>query len=91
MQTPGTKEDAENGLPHEPQWNAIRLVRIALWRERRHTERLLKEHVLGIRSEIGLTEEKILAKLESIDTSVSLIAGEIARRSGDPPPSGTGS
>ena len=91
MQTPGTKETAENGFPHEPQWNTIRLVRIALWRERRHTERLLKEHVLAIRSDIGQLGERMLAKLDGIDTSVKLIAGELARRDADPPSKGTGS
>ena len=63
--------------------------RIALRRERRHTEKLLKGLLLAINSEIGLVEERMLAKLEDIDTSVSLIAGELARRNSDPPLNGT--
>ena len=70
--------------------NTVRLVRIALWRERRHTERLLKDQFLAIKAEIRLGEEKVLAKLEGIDTSVSLIAGELARRANDPTPDGSG-
>jgi hypothetical protein len=90
MRIPGPEEDAEHGSPHDPQWTALRLSRIALWRERRHTQRLLKDQFLAIKAEIGLVEERILAKLEDIDTSVGLIAGELARRSCDPPPNGTG-
>jgi hypothetical protein len=91
MQISGSQENAESSSPHNPQWTALRLSRIALWRERRHTERLLKDQLLATKAEIGLVEERILAKLEEIDTSVSLIARELARRSSDPPSNGTGS
>ena len=91
MRIPGPEETSGNDLPHDPQWSALRLSRIALRRERRHTEKLLKDQFFAIKAEIGLTEERILAKLEDIDTSVSLIAGELARRNSDPPPSSTGS
>jgi hypothetical protein len=83
MRIPGPEEDAVSGFPHDPQWTALRLSRIALWRERRHTERLLKDHFLAIKAEIGLVEKRVLAKLEDIDTSVSLIAGELARQNSD--------
>lgn len=52
---------------------------------------MLKGLLLAINSEIGLAEDRMLAKLEDIDTSVSLIAGELARRNSDPPSNGTGS
>lgn len=87
----GPKEYSGKGSPRDPQWNALRLSRIALRRERRHTEKLLKGLLLAINAKIGLVEERALAKLEDIDTSVSLIAGELARRNSGPPPSGTGS
>jgi hypothetical protein len=80
----------ERNFPNEPQWNTIRLMRIALWRERKHTEKLLKDQLLAITAEIRLAEERVVAKLEGLDASANLIAGELARRSGDPPPSGTG-
>ena len=89
MRIPGPEETSGNDLPHDPQWSALRLSRIALRRERRHTEKLLKDQFFAIKAEIGLTEERILAKLEDIDTSVSLIAGELARRNSDPPSNGT--
>ena len=46
--------------------------------------------LVAINTEIGLAEQKMLAKLEDIDTSVSLIAGELVRRNSDPPSNGTG-
>jgi hypothetical protein len=88
MAIPGPQENTERGSPDDPQCDALRLIRIALWRDRRHTEKLLKSLLLGINTEIGLVEERILAKLEDIDTSVSLIAREFARRNGDPPSNG---
>ena len=87
----GPKEYSERGSPRDPQWNALRLSRIALRRERRHTEKMLKGLLLAINTKIGLVEERMLAKLEDIDTSVSLIAGELACRNSDPPLNGTGS
>jgi hypothetical protein len=91
MRKIGTRKHPESDCPRDPQWNALRLSRIALRRERRHTERMLKGLLHAIDTEIGFLEKKILAKLEDIDTSVSLIAGELARRSSDPPLNGTGS
>ena len=88
MRIPGPVENMDSDFPREPQWNAIRLVRIALWRERRHTERLLKDQLLAIKAEIRLVDQRMMAKLEEIDTSMSLIAGELARRSSDPPANG---
>jgi hypothetical protein len=38
-----------------------------------------------------LVEKRTLAKLEDVEISVSLIAGELARRSDDPPSNGIGS
>lgn len=87
----GPKEYSERGSPRDPQWNALRLSRIALRRERRHTEKMLKGLLLAINTKIGLVEERTLAKLEDIDTSVGLIAGELARRSSDAPSNDTGS
>jgi len=86
MPTPGPQENMERGFPDDPQGEAVRLIRIALWRDRRHTEKLLTSLLATIRTEIGLMEERMLAKLEDIDTSVGLVAGELARRSSDPPP-----
>jgi hypothetical protein len=91
MRIPGPNQNAESDSPHEPQGNVLRLVRIALWRERRHTEELLKGLFHAVNVEIELAEERTLAKLEDIDTSVSLIAAELARRNSDPPSNGTGS
>jgi hypothetical protein len=76
----------ERGFPDDPQGDAVRLIRIALWRDRRHTEKLLTSLLATIRAEIGLMEKRMLAKLEDIDTSVGLVAGELGRRSSDPPP-----
>jgi len=87
----GTTEDAEGDFPHEPRWSVVRLVRIALWRERRHTETVMKDQLLAIRAEIASAEERLSAKLDGIDTSVSLIAGELVRHGNDPPPNGSGS
>jgi hypothetical protein len=42
---------------------------------------MLKGLLQALTTEIGCLEKKILAKLEDIDTSVSLIAGELARKS----------
>jgi hypothetical protein len=91
MRIASPTEDAESGFPHEPQWNILPLVRIALWRERRHTETLLKDQLLAIKTEIGLVEKRMMAKLEDVDASVSLVAGELARRSSDPPVNDAGS
>src|ERR1017187_8759905 len=84
----GPKENTERGCPDDPQGDALRLIGIALWRERRHTEKLLNGLLVAIKAEIGLAEQRTMAKLEDIDTSVSLIAGELARRNGDPPSNG---
>lgn len=90
MQIPGPQENTERSSP-DLQCDSFRLIRIALWRERRHTEKLLNGLLAAIKTEIGLAEQRMLAKLEDIDTSVSLIAGELARRNSDPPSKGTGS
>jgi transposase len=47
--------------------------------------------LVDIKADIGLVEERMLAKLEDIDTSVGLVAGELARRNSDPPANGHGS
>jgi hypothetical protein len=65
-------------------------MRIALWRERRHTEKLLKEQLFAITAEIRTLKDDLAAKLESVDTSASLIAGELARRNNDLPSKGNG-
>jgi hypothetical protein len=85
MPIPGPLENTERGFPHDPQCNTLRLSKIALWQERRHTEKLLDSLLVAIKTEIGLVEGRILAKIEDIDTSISLVAGELARRSNDPP------
>jgi hypothetical protein len=91
MSTPGPQENMERGFPDDPQRDTFRLIGIALWRERRHTEKLLDGLRGAINTEIGLLQERVLAKLENIDTCVSLVAGELARRSSDPPASDAGS
>ena len=91
MPIPGPKENREGGSPDDPQYDAVRLIRIALWRERRYTEKLLNGLLAAIKAENGLMEERILAKLENIDTSVSLVARELAGRSSDAPLSDAGS
>jgi hypothetical protein len=91
MPIPGPQENAERSSPDDPQCDAFRLIRIALWRERKHTEKLLNGLLDAVKAAIGLVEERTLAKLEDIDTSVSLIAGELARRNSNPPANGTGS
>jgi len=67
----------------------VRSLKRQLALERKHTEKLLDGMLLAINAQIGFTEEKVLAKLDGIDTSVSLIAGELARRSNDPPSGGS--
>lgn len=91
MPTPGPQGNKERAFPGDSQCDALRLIGIALWRERRHTEKLLKGLLVAIKTEIGLLEDRMLTKIEDIDTSVSLIAGELSRRSSDPPSNGTGS
>lgn len=91
MPIPGPQENTERSSLDETQGEAVRLIGIALWRERRHTEKLLKGQLLAIKTEIGLLAEKMSVKLEDIDTSVGLIAEELVRRSNDPPSKGTGS
>ena len=91
MPMSGPQENTGRGSPDDPQSDTFRLIGIALWRERRHTEKLLNGLLVAIKAEIGLVEKRTLAKLEDIDTSVGLIAGEIARRNSDPPSNGSGS
>ncbi|MGD0499088.1 MAG: hypothetical protein ABSC23_11690 [Bryobacteraceae bacterium] len=91
MRIPGAQENMEGGFPGEPQSAVVRLIRIALWRDRRRTEKLLSGLRAAVESEIGLLEERLMAKLESIDTSVSLVAGELARRGDEPQSGGAGS
>jgi hypothetical protein len=91
MPIPGPQESTGRGSSDDPQCDTVRLIRIALWRERRHTEKLLNGLFAAVNSKIGLLEERTLATLEDIDNSVSLVAGELARRSNDPPPGGAGS
>ncbi|MGA2269048.1 MAG: hypothetical protein ABSH44_11320 [Bryobacteraceae bacterium] len=91
MSIPGPQENTERGSSDDPQRDGGRLIGLALWRERRHTEKLLNGLLVAIKAEIGLAEERTLAKLEDIDTSVGLIAGELARRNSNPPSNGTAS
>jgi hypothetical protein len=63
----------------------IRGLRIALWRERRQTEKLLNRLLVAIKTEIGRLEGRMLAELENIDASIGLVAGELARHADDPP------
>jgi hypothetical protein len=80
----GPQENMERGSSDDPQRDVVRLIGIALWRERRHTEKLLNGQLAAIKTEIGLMEERILAKLEDIDSSLNLIAIELARRAENP-------
>jgi hypothetical protein len=47
------------GSQGDPQCDAVRLIGIALWRERRHTEKLLNGLLAAINAEIKLAEERI--------------------------------
>jgi hypothetical protein len=85
------RENTGRGIPDDPQHDAVRLLRIALWRDRRHTEKLLNGLFAAVKTEIRLLEERMSAKLENIDTSVSLVAGELARQNSDPPSTNAGS
>jgi hypothetical protein len=91
MPIPGPQENTEGDSLDDPQRDAFRLIGIALWRERRHTEKLLNGLLVATKAELGLVEQRMLAKLEDIDSSVSLVAEELARRSSDPPSGGAGS
>jgi hypothetical protein len=84
-------ENEGNGFTIGPQRDTLWLIKNALKRERRHTEKLLKGLFRAVEIEIGLVEKRTLAKLEDVEISVSLIAGELARRSDDPPSNGIGS
>lgn len=90
MPIAGSQENTERDFPTNPQRDAFRHIGIALWRERRHTEKLLNGLLIAIEAEIGLKEERTLTKLEEIDTALGLVAGELARRTSDPPSKGTG-
>jgi len=85
MPTPDPEGNKENGSPDDPQCDALRLIGIALWREGRHTDKQLNGLLVAIKTEMGLVEQRLLARLEELDTSVSLIARELARRNSDPP------
>jgi len=78
-------ESAADDFRRGPQPDALRVIRKALKRERRHTERLLNGLLVAINAEIGRVEERMLTKLEDIDTSVSLVARKLARRDGHSP------
>jgi len=58
--------------------------------ERRYTERLFNSMHGAMNTEIGLLEQRILAKLDEIDASVNLIAIELARRADEPPSNNVG-
>jgi hypothetical protein len=53
--------------------------------ERKYTDQLFNGVRLAVNTEIGCVERRIMAKLEEIDTSLGLIAREIARHADDPP------
>jgi hypothetical protein len=90
MLVPGPQENTKGSSPDNPQREAVRLVGIALWRERRHIEKLLNGLLVDINTEIGLLDKRMSAKLQDIDTSLSLIARELARRASEPPAGYTG-
>jgi hypothetical protein len=69
----------------------LRSFKRQLARERKHAEKLLDSLLLAMSARIGLAEERMLEKLDGIDTSVSLIAAELARRSSDGPSNDSGS
>ena len=61
-----------------------RLIGAAFKRERRRTKELFDALRLAVGAEIGDAEERVSHKLDQIDTSLSLIAQELSRRSGGP-------
>ncbi len=65
----------ESGFP--------RLIGAALKRERKRTEQLLDELRGAISAEIAQMEERVQRKLEDIDASLSLIAGELSQQGGE--------
>jgi hypothetical protein len=70
--------------------SAFRLFRRQLALERKYTEKLVESLQRAISTEMGLMEQRIMAKLEEIDASISLIAIELSRHADDPPSSDGG-
>jgi len=87
---PDPKEEWEFPFRRRTQFVVLRAFRRQLELERRYTEKLFNSLLLAINTEMGFAEQRMIAKFEEIDTSLSLIAHEIARRD-DPPSDGTGS
>jgi len=84
------RETWESYFGERPQHSVMRLFKRHLALERKHTEKLLDHLYLAIKTEVALVEKRMTTKLEDIDASLNLIAGELARR-GEDPPSGAGS
>ena len=64
----------------------LRALNRQLAAERRHTDRTLRRLFLALHTQIAVKSEQMTAKLEEIDTSVNLIAAELARGANDPQP-----
>ena len=82
---PDQKESWESYFGERPRRSAVRWFKRQFSLERKYTEKLFNGLPVAIKTEIGLAERRIMAKMEEIDTSLGLIAGEIARRANDPP------
>jgi hypothetical protein len=71
--------------------SVLRLFKRHLALERKYTERMLNDLHNAMKSEMGLMEQRIIEKLDDINSSLDLIARELARRSDDPPSNDSGS
>jgi len=84
MSTP--HDPIENGKAHRTDDDVTRLpglIGAAFKRERKRTEKLFDGLLLAVSNDIARLESRLQQKLDPIDTSLSLIARELARRSSD--------
>jgi hypothetical protein len=68
----------------------LRSLKVQFALERKHTERLFRELHAASSAEMEFLEQRMMAKFEDIDASLSLIAVELARRAENPPSNGAG-
>lgn len=61
----------------------VRAFKRQLDLERKYTERLLDDLLHAMRTELEFSEQRMLDRLEEIDTSLNLIARDLARRTDD--------
>ncbi|HSU55807.1 MAG TPA: hypothetical protein VLT36_17260 [Candidatus Dormibacteraeota bacterium] len=83
---PETNELWEFPFRRRSQPSLLRAVKYQLEMERKYNDKVLSHILQAIDTQIVKLEERMTVKLAEIDTSLNLIAREIARHSDDPEP-----